>query len=126
MSYQQNDVQTVMATLYALSQGPPRGFTDKLASVEVGKPESYYMLATYCFDLERKLEYLTKVTLRFAEHIPPELAHEILEDNEAINAKGLKWEERAKNAEKIMIRLHRDGGEDAHRVLSESADRVGR
>ena len=126
MSYEQSTIEGVLATLYVIPRPPPKGFTDKLGSVEVGTPEAYYMLATYCFDLTRKLEYLVKVARPFAEHIPPELAHEILEDNDAINAKGLTWEERAKVAEKIMLRLHREAGDGAERSLNEAADRVGR
>jgi hypothetical protein len=125
MPHDPNDPKAVLGTLYALGQGPPKGFTDKLGSVKVGTPEAYFMLATFCFDLERKLEYLTKVAGRFVEFMPPELAHDILEDTEAINAKGLKWEERAKIAEKIMIGLHRQTGEGAAQALRESANRVG-
>lgn len=109
MSYEQNTIEAVIGTLDAVARtGPVKGRTDKLQSVTVGTPEAYYMLATYCFDLSRKLEYLTKVAHPFAEHVPSELAHEIVEDSNAINAENLTWEQRAKIAEKIMIQRHRE------------------
>jgi hypothetical protein len=109
MSQDQTTVEAVLATLHGISQPPPRGLTDKLASVTVGTPEAYYLLATYCFDLTRKLEYLTKVAASFADQIPPALAEQIHADTEAINdSKVQTWQERAEAAEKIMIRLHRE------------------
>lgn len=126
MPYEHIPIEAVLGTLSAGTQPPPTRRTGKLASVEVGSPESFYLLATYCFDLSRKLEYLSKVARPFASQIPPELAHEILEDTDAINAKGLTWQERAEAAEKIMLRLHHELADDHERALKESADRVGR
>jgi hypothetical protein len=127
MSYEQNTIEAVIGTFDAVArQGPVKGLTDKLQSVTVGTPEAYYMLATYCFDLSRKLEYLTKVAHPFAEHVPPELAHDIIEDNNAINAKNLTWEERAKVAEKIMIQRHRELVEEPDRSLKQSTHQVAR
>jgi hypothetical protein len=125
MSYDQATIEGVLATLI-VGQPPPKRRTEKLGSVEVGTHESFYLLATYCFDLSRKLLYLSKVARPFAEHIPPELAHEILEDNDAINAKGLTWEERAKVAEKIMLRLYDELADQYEQILKQAADQVGR
>lgn len=127
MSYEQNTLEAAIGTLdAAIRQGPIKGLTNKLASVEVGKPEAFYMLAAYCFDLSRKLEYLAKAARPFAEHVPPELEREITADNNAINAKDLTWEERAKVAEKIMIRLHRESLAETARPAKQSAHHVER
>ncbi|MGH7498306.1 MAG: hypothetical protein ACREL3_05590 [Gemmatimonadales bacterium] len=126
MSHEERAIAPVLATLYAVPRPPAKGRTAKLDSVKVGDPEAFYMLATYCFDLSRKLEYLTKVARPFAEHLPPELAHEILEDTEAINAPGLLWQERAIVAEKIMLRLLDEDGDEHDRLLKQSAEQVGR
>ena len=83
------------------------------------------MLATYCFDLMRKLNYLIKVARPFAEHIPADLAAEILKHNEAINASDLSWEQRAKKAQDIMLGLYAEGGDEPERLLKQAAGRVG-
>ncbi len=124
MSYDQTTIEAVMATLHVVGQPPIRGVTDKLASVEVGSPEAFYLLATYCFDLTRKLEYFTKIARPFAEQVPPELASEILQDTEDINA-GSTWQQRAIVAQQIMIRLYQETGEEHDRLLLQSANRVG-
>jgi hypothetical protein len=96
----------VFGTFSAGLQPPPKRSTPKLATVEVGTPDSYYLLATYCFDLSRKLMYLSKVATPFSDSVPAELAQEILSDTDAINAPGLTWRQRAETAETIMLRLH--------------------
>lgn len=114
-------IEAVLATLSGGGQPPPRGLTKKLESVEVGSQESFFLLATYCFDLSRKLEYLSKVALPFAEHIPPVIAREILEDTDRINAPGGTWETRARAAEEIMLRLHEEIGEESRQALERAA-----
>ena len=126
MPYDQANLEALLATLYAVPRPPPKGYTDKMASVTVGTPEAFFMLATYCFDLTRKLNYLIKVARPFAEHIPADLAAEILEHNDAINAQGLTWEARAKIAQDIMLGLYGEGGDEPERLLKQAADRVGR
>lgn len=119
-------IEAVLATLSGASQPPPRGLTKKLDSIQVGSPESFYMLATYCFDLSRKLEYLSKVSLPYAEHIPPAIAREMLEDTERISAADVPWEERAKAAEEIMLRLHEEIGAEAKQALERAAHQEAR
>ena len=62
------------------------------------------MVATFCFDLQRKLEYLCKATLEYESRMDSGLAREILADNEALQADGLSWKQRAELAEEIMLR----------------------
>lgn len=95
----------------------------KLKSVKIGSDESYYMLAAFCFDLSRKVNYLFRATREFAPKADPELAQQFMEDNESINEDGLTWEERAKRAEAIMLRSVRELGEQHERALSEVAGR---
>lgn len=93
----------------------------KLAEVEPGSPESFYMLATFCFDLSRRMNQLYKATRALARAAEPELASEILRDNEAINKAGMSWQQRAEAAEQIMLRLVAEIGEEHQAVLREIA-----
>lgn len=96
------------------------GDTVKLGSVKVGDPESVYMVATFCFDLFRRLQYVAKVALPFGDHMPPEIAREILKDDADINA-GKNWRERAETAEQVTRRLHRELAGEWERRLERAA-----
>jgi hypothetical protein len=116
---------TYLALPRALSvlpgSGGVKGKSDKLASVTVGSPESVYMVATLCFDLYRRLLYMSKPARALREHIPMELAQEILNDDAAINAAD-GWEGRAKAAQEIMLRLHKELSKDWQRALERAAE----
>lgn len=84
----------------------PRRTTPKLASVEPGSKDAYYMLASYCFDTARKLEYVFKATRRFALEADPALAARIKHDNEEIATAGREWKAIAEATERILLRLH--------------------
>jgi hypothetical protein len=100
-------IEAVLGTVTGGGQPPVRGQTAKLASIKLGEPESYYLLASYCFDLQRKLLYFCKVARPYLEHIPPDLEREIEEDTEKINAP-TTWKGRAEAAEEVMLRLQRE------------------
>jgi hypothetical protein len=100
--------------------GGVKGKTDKLRSVTVGSPESVYMALTFCFDLYRRMLYMAKPAGALREHITPELAKEILEDDDSINdARG--WRERAEAAQEIMLRLHSQLSADWEKALRRAA-----
>jgi hypothetical protein len=102
----------------------PRLWRPKLASVEPGSVDAYYMLATYCFVIARKLEYFYKATREFALKADPALAAEIKRDNEAIHAilaSGPEWKAAAEKAEEQMIRLCREIGKEHEELLTQVA-----
>jgi hypothetical protein len=82
----------------------PKGFTPKLESVGQDVDERFYMLATFCFDLSRKLKYICLALREHWQDADPEFAKRILQDNELINPGpgNLSWEEMAKRAEDVM------------------------
>lgn len=96
----------------------------KLASVQPGSVEGFYMLAAFCFDAARKMEYIYKATRRFAEQADPKLAQQVLMDNEAVErAGGPKgdWKPTAEALEKIVLRLYNEIGEEHERLLRQVA-----
>ena len=69
------------------------------------------MLATFCFDLSRKLKYICLALRRtLAGCREPAFARRILQDNEFINPGpgSLSWEEMAIRAEEVMKGLWRE------------------
>lgn len=105
-----------------------RGSSPKLASVGDDPDQRFYMLATFCFDLSRKLKYITLALQEFYRYCPPEFAKKIRDHERYINPKPdeIPWEEMARRAEQVMIELYaeveKSGYPDA---LNERADRAG-
>jgi hypothetical protein len=86
----------------------PKGLSPKLDSVGTDPDERFYMLATYCFDLSRKLKYISLALEPFWDSTKPEDARRIKHENEVINPPDepeLPWKERAQRAEDVMKKL---------------------
>lgn len=90
----------------------PKGASSKLDSVGSDPDERFYMLATFCFDLSRKLKYISLALEQHWDTADPELARRILDDNEFINPtdpddpdRRLPWKDMAHRAEDVMKKL---------------------
>ncbi len=81
------------------------------------------MLAAFCFDLSRKVNYLFQATRDFASQADPALARLMMDDNNAINEDGLTWEQRARIAEQIMLRSVAELGNQHEQALRAAAER---
>jgi hypothetical protein len=124
MSDQTIDIAADRVLSVILGNGGQKGRTPKLASVEIGSPDSVYMVAAFCFDLFRRMQYMYKLAQPFADLIPPETAREILADHESMNADGLTWRERAERGEQIMLRLHGELADEWERNIRRAADQT--
>jgi hypothetical protein len=98
-------------------------YRPKLATVEPGSIDAYYMLAAFCFDLARKMEYMYKATRRFAEYADAAPAAQVLADNKRINAPGRSWKQVAETTEGILLRLARQIVPEHRRLLERAAKR---
>jgi hypothetical protein len=78
----------------------------KLESVGKDPDERFFMLATFCFDLSRKLKYISLALKDFFPEADPALAKMVLQDNQYIDPGDISWEESARRAEEIMLRLY--------------------
>jgi hypothetical protein len=116
-------VETAIGNVAIISERSVTRQTQKLDSVSIGSPESYYMLAAFCFDLSRKVNYLFQATRDFASQADPALARLMMDDNNAINEDGLTWEQRARIAEQIMLRSVAELGNQHEQALRAAAER---
>ena len=87
--------------------------------------ESVFLLATYCFDLERRFGYLYRVLQQVANHAEPhrDLARRVKHDNDAINAPNITWENRAKAAHDAMLDIHNQVQADHKKRLLDAMER---
>ena len=107
------------------TDGHTRGLTPKLDSVGTDPDERFYMLATFCFDLSRKLKYITLALQDYYRETPPEFAKMIRDHERYINPKPdtIPWEEMARRAEQVMKELYAAVQETGYtRALDERAD----
>ena len=105
--------------------GEPRATGGSTPPVTPGSEDAFYMLAAYCFDLQRKMEYLYLVTRPYGESGDPDAAEERLADQLYINEPGLSWKQRAFRAEARMLELRRRIGDDHRELLRRVAKRAG-
>lgn len=109
-----NDLDRSLRIIAYATNNHPRGQTPKLASVDGDPDERFFMLATFCFDLSRKLKYISHALREYypgkeTEQPPgPEYTQTIQDDECYINPKPttITWREMAFRAEAVMIRLH--------------------
>jgi hypothetical protein len=104
------DLKMTLANIARATNNHPRGRTPKLASVGNDPDERFFMLATFCFDLSRKLKYISLALKDYFGQEDPEFAAKILADESYINPKPteLPWEDMAIRAEEVMKRLHQE------------------
>ena len=110
------------------TDGHTRGLTPKLDSVGDDPDERFYMLATFCFDLSRKLKYITLALQDFYRDAPPEFAKKIRDDEQRINPKPtpITWKQSAEQAEQVMIALFEEVQATGYKAaLDERADLAG-
>ena len=118
-------LQQQLGMLATSPDGHPRGLTPKLDSVGTDPDERFYMLATFCFDLSRKLKYITLALQDYYRETPPEFAKMIRDHERYINPKPdtIPWEEMARRAEQVMKELYAAVQETGYtEALNERAD----
>lgn len=117
-------IKRALGSICLIVDGSQHHGTPKLASVEPGSVEAYYMLAAFCFDLARKLDYVFKATKAFAEHADADLAREVKKDYDYMYDLGVEtWKERAERAEKVLLRLYNEIAKDHEVLLTKAAGR---
>jgi hypothetical protein len=86
-----------------------RGLTPKLGSVGSDPDARFYMLAAFCFDLSRKLKYISLALKEYYPDAPPEFAKKIRDHERYINprpeANFISWQLMAERAEEVMKAL---------------------
>ena len=107
--------EAALGAIALATNNHPKGASSKLDSVGTDPDERFYMLATFCFDLSRKLKYISLALEHHWDEADPELAKRILDDNDFINpedpkdlTKRLPWKDMAHRSEDVMKKLWSD------------------
>jgi hypothetical protein len=114
------EIRSALGALCVLSEGSVHKLRPKLEGVDPNTPEAFYMLAAFCFDLSRKLDYIFLAMRRFAEETHPAFARRVLSDNgEAYGDPD--WEATARRTEEVFLRVLREIHEEHERLLARLA-----
>ena len=115
--------ERALGTICVIADSIPRRKSRKL-TVEPGSKEGFYMLAAYCFNLARKMEYVFKATREFGREADPTIARDLKAAAEAIygNPKS-SWQEIAEREEEALLRVFGDIEAEHDRLLDAAASR---
>jgi hypothetical protein len=92
----------------------PTKRSPKLATVNWNSEEGFYLLATYCFDLARKMKYLFDATKEFGADADPAFKARAFQATNDINSTSLtSWKQRAQLAEDLLHEMY-DATADAY------------
>jgi hypothetical protein len=92
-----------------------------------GLDEVTAMLVTFAFDLQRRMEYLFLATAEFGPDGSSELARRLREEYAYLNegtVESVPWQERAKRAHALLLKLHAEVGPEHDRLLDYVAERA--
>jgi len=116
-------VERALGSICLLADSIPRKTMPKL-TVEPGSKEGFYMLAAYCFNLSRKMEYVFKATREFGREADSALAREIKTTGDAIyGSPHTSWQEIAEKEEGALLRLFKEIEAEHDKLLNAAAGR---
>jgi hypothetical protein len=97
-------VEQALGNLYMVMNRPITHLSPKIQDAQT--PEEQLALAiTYCFDIQRKLEYACHALEAFADYGDPELAQQLRTDDEELCDRSISWEQRKHIAHRIMLEV---------------------
>lgn len=114
-------IRSALGALCVTANGSHHTVRPKLETVDPNTPEAFYMLAAFCLDLSRKLDYIFLVMRDFAEETDRAFARRLLDDNQEVYSSRESWEKAARDTEKVFLRLLREIHDEHQRLLERLA-----
>jgi len=118
-----NSVAQALGNLYLIMNRPVTHQSPKIQPADTRK-ERLALAITYCFDIQRKLEYACYVLEQFARHADPKLARQLLKDDEELCRPKVSWAKREKAAHRIMLEVYAAIHETHANTLSSKAKKA--
>jgi hypothetical protein len=116
-------VEQALGNLYMVMNRPVTHHSPKIQDAQT--PEEQLALAiTYCFDIQRKLEYACHALEAFADYGDPELAQQLRKDDEELCDASINWEQRKQIAHRIMLEIYAAIFEKHEYKIKENASRA--
>lgn len=84
----------------------PKMSSNKLKGIKPGTEEAFYLLAAYCFNLSRKLEYFFLAAREFGIDADRAVVQRLKRDRDELARAGSEWRAIAEKEEELMRRLY--------------------
>jgi len=107
----------------------PKMSSNKLEGIKPGSDEAFYLLAAYCFNLSRKLEYFFLAAREFAPEANRAVVQRLKRDRDRLAGAGTDWRTIAVTEEELMRQLYVEIEKDYDalwRRVTEEGDDEGR
>jgi hypothetical protein len=118
-------IEKALGNLALMADQSVKQHSPKLSLPQIkGLDEVTAMLATYAFDLARRMEYLYLATAEFGPKGSPKLARRLKKEHARLNqgtVKSVSWQKRARRAQRLLLKVHAEVGAAHDRLLDRVA-----
>jgi hypothetical protein len=101
-------VNSALGAMAVVVDRIPTMTKNKLLGIKPGSDEAFYLLAAYCFNLSRKLEYFFLAAKEFGLDADRAVVQRLQRDRDELARAGSEWREIAEKEEELMRRLYDD------------------
>jgi hypothetical protein len=99
-------VNSALGAMAVVVDRIPTMTKNKLLGIKPGSDEAFYLLAAYCFNLSRKLEYFFLAAREFGLDADRTVVQRLKRDRDELARAGSEWREIAEKEEELMRRLY--------------------
>lgn len=125
MSGDTTRIEKALGNLALMADQSVKQQSPKLSLPQInGLDDVTAMLATYAFDLARRMEYLYLATAEFGPKGSPKLARRLRKERALLNegtVKTVSWQKRARRAQSLLLKAHAEVGAAHDRLLERVA-----
>jgi len=98
-------VNSALGAMAIIVDQIPKMSSNKLKGIKPGSDEAFYLLAAYCFNLSRKLEYFFLALREYAPEAERAVVQRLQRDREELVKVGSEWKSIAEKEEELMRRI---------------------
>lgn len=98
-------VNSALGAMAIIVDQIPKMSSNKLKGIKPGSDEAFYLLAAYCFNLSRKLEYFFLAAREYAPEAERAVIQGLRRDREELSKVGSEWKAIAEKEEELMRRI---------------------
>jgi hypothetical protein len=99
-------VNSALGAMAIIVDQIPKMTSNKLKGIKPGSDESFYLLAAYCFNLSRKLEYFFLAAREYGLDADRAVVQRLKRDRDELARAGSEWRAIAEKEEELMRRLY--------------------
>jgi hypothetical protein len=115
-------VNSALGAMAVVVDRIPTMTKNKLLGIKPGSDEAFYLLAAYCFNLSRKLEYFFLAAREFGLDADRTVVQRLKRDRDELARAGSEWRAVAEKEEELMRRLYGEIKDDYEALWNRVAE----